>query len=207
MSEQDRSEGHDAREKILEIASRLFSQQGYENTSLSQVARAAKVSKALIFWHFDTKDKLYELALDRTLQPFIITADTLRGPDERQQLESLVDQFYDFVRDHLYSVRFFMGLVLREEKHPGDAVQRISELYAVFRGLFADVIARGHRQGVFRSRAPQLDASLIMATLAGLLVQQFLANGSPRDQTALLDHFKTSVLDRLGVPASGRARR
>ena len=42
----------DAREKILETAMRLFATQGYSTTSLAQVAKEARVSKALIFWHF-----------------------------------------------------------------------------------------------------------------------------------------------------------
>ena len=53
----------DTREKILGTATRLFSTQGYANTSLSQVAKEAQVSKALIFWHFENKEKLFRTAL------------------------------------------------------------------------------------------------------------------------------------------------
>ncbi len=80
MTEQHSLEARQTREKILATASRLFSEQGYENTSLSQVARQAKVSKALIFWHFDCKEKLYRSALRKTLEPYFIDVDDLGRP-------------------------------------------------------------------------------------------------------------------------------
>jgi AcrR family transcriptional regulator len=63
------------RDRILSTASRLFSAGGYEHTPLSQVAREAQVSKALILWHFDSKEKLFRAALGRTLEPYFIDVD------------------------------------------------------------------------------------------------------------------------------------
>src|SRR5215470_13393021 len=132
-----------AREKILASATRLFAEQGYENTSLSQVARHAKVSKALIFWHFDCKEKLYRNAMHRTLEPYFIDVDDLAGLGEREQIERLIDQFYDFVHENLYSVRFFLNLTLRSEQRPDEMLSRVNELYRVFRNSLASIIERG----------------------------------------------------------------
>lgn len=192
----------DAREKILDIACRLFAQQGYENTSLSQVAREANVSKALIFWHFDSKEKLFAQALRKTLEPYFISIDDIDGLDERAQISSLIERFYEFVRDNVYSVRFFLSLMLRDrpDNEPDDTVARISGLYGVFRDLIAETIERGRRTGVFRLECtPKMDAALIMATMAGILVQQFINDQQPLDPKALLEYLKTSVLQRLGA--------
>ncbi len=200
MSQEHQPELQDAREKILTIACRLFSQQGYESTSLSQVAKEAKVSKALIFWHFDTKEKLFETALRNILEPYFISMDELEGLDEQTQISSLIDEFYAFVRDNVYSVRFFLSLMLRDEKEPGDILARISQLHDLFRDLIADIIERGQRKGTFRgSDSPRQDATLIMATLAGILVQQFISDDYRGDQKAILDHLKKSVFQRLGI--------
>ena len=73
----------DAREKIIETAMRLFSTQGYSTTSLSQVAKEAQVSKALIFWHFENKESLFRTAVQRTFEPYIINVvDDLEGLGE-----------------------------------------------------------------------------------------------------------------------------
>ncbi len=188
----------DTREKILAAACNLFAHQGYENTSLSQVAREAKVSKALIFWHFDTKENLFQTALRKTLEPYFISEARLEGLDEKGQLAQVIDEFYDFVHDNMYSVRFFFSLTVREDKEPGEVMARIGELYGMFRGLIADIIERGLRKGLFRSDSPsELEAALIMASMAGILVSQFLNDKDPYDSKSLLEHLKSSVLGRL----------
>src|SRR5207247_6215550 len=96
----------DTREKILETATRLFSSQGYSNTSLSQVAKEAQVSKALIFWHFESKEKLFRTALQRTLEPYFINVvDDLEGLSDVDQIKKLIDEYYAFVSQNLYSVK------------------------------------------------------------------------------------------------------
>ena len=193
-----------AREKILETASRLFAEQGYESTSLSQVARQAKVSKALIFWHFDCKEKLYHNALRKTLEPYFIDSEDLEGLEEREQIVRLIDQFYNFVSDNVYSVRFFLSLTLRTERHPDDVLGKVNELYRVYRSSFADIIDRGRRRGVFREDVdPQRDAALIMTALGGILIHQFMSNEILQDPKDLLEHLKTTLLQRLLVPAAG----
>lgn len=46
------------REQIIQAALLLFAEKGYESTSTKQIAEKAKVSEALIFKHFENKDKL-----------------------------------------------------------------------------------------------------------------------------------------------------
>jgi AcrR family transcriptional regulator len=193
-----------AREKILATATQLFAEQGYDNTSLSEVARRAKVSKALIFWHFDSKEQLYRSALRRTLEPYFINVDDLEGLGEKEQIERLIDLFYDFVNENVYSVRFFLSLTLRSERHPDEGLTRVKELYRIFGNSLADIIESGSRRGVFRSGvdAPR-EAALIMATLGGILVEQFMSDASRHSGKDLVEHLKTTLFQRLLVPAAG----
>src|SRR2546428_13567979 len=105
----------DTREKILETAMRLFSTQGYSNTSLSQVAKDAQVSKALIFWHFENKEKLFRTAIQRTLDPYVVNVlDDLEGLSEIDQINRLIDAYYAFLSENTYRVNFFLSRILRE---------------------------------------------------------------------------------------------
>lgn len=84
----------DTRTKILDTAARLFSAHGYDNTSLAHVAKHASVSKALIFWHFENKESLFEAVLSRTIAPYEVeTDDDLRCLSEPEQLEELVYRY------------------------------------------------------------------------------------------------------------------
>ena len=189
----------DTREKILATATRLFSTQGYANTSLSQVAKDAQVSKALIFWHFENKEKLFRTALQRTLEPYFINVvDDLEGLSEVDQIKRLIDQYYAFVSENLYSVKFVVSLLLRDEKHPDDLIGHVNELHRVYRNLLADILDSGRQKGVFRPRIePRMDAALIMTALHGILVQGFMGDAAPESSEALLRHLKTSLVDTL----------
>ncbi len=189
----------DTREKILETAMRLFSTHGYGNTSLSQIAKEASVSKALIFWHFESKEKLFRTAIQRTLEPYFINVlDDLEGLSEIYQVKRLIDEYYAFVSKNIYSVKFFLGLILREEKHPDDVVGRMNELQRLFSGLLANIIESGRQKGLLRADVkPSLDAALILSALHGLLVQGFMGHDATEPPEVLLQHLRARLVDTL----------
>src|SRR3984957_5952485 len=94
----------DSRDEILKAAIRLFARRGFHETSMSEVAREAKVSKALIFWHFKTKEELFLAVLNRLLEPYFIDfAEEAAAMDERQQILKLAEAYLLFVRDNASS--------------------------------------------------------------------------------------------------------
>jgi len=191
------------REKILASATKLFSAQGYANTSLAQVAKDAEVSKALIFWHLASKDELFRAALKSSLEPYSINVvELLSGLDEIDQIRKLVDLYYEFVSQNVYSVRFLLSLVVREEKNLDDLLDRTTELYRIYCNLLADIMQTGREKKTFRSTVnPQADAALVMATLNGILVQGFVGNGIEPEPRVLLEQLKVSLGERLLSPA------
>ena len=194
----------DTRQKILSSATKLFSTQGYANTSLAQVAKEAQVSKALIFWHFASKEDLFRTALTDSLAPYSIDVlEALSGLDEFGQIGKLIDVYFEFVSQNVYSVRFLLSLVVREEKNLDDVLDRTTELFRIYRNLLADILQTGREKGVFRtSVAPAADAALIMATLNGILVQGFALGGLQSDPKPLLEQFKVGLAERLLPPSA-----
>lgn len=53
-----RTGGDRTRARILAAAEKLFSRDGFDATSVDAIARAAGVNKALIYYHFESKDDL-----------------------------------------------------------------------------------------------------------------------------------------------------
>ena len=54
----------DTRKKILESARREFAQHGLAGARVDRIARLARVNKAMIYYHFHSKDKLYGAVID-----------------------------------------------------------------------------------------------------------------------------------------------
>src|SRR5262245_10098236 len=116
------NQGPDSRDEILRAAMSLFANRGFHETSMSEVAREAHVSKALIFWHFKTKEELFMAVLSRLLEPYFIDFTEESGAlDEREQILRLVELYLMFVRDNANSVRFFLAQLLHDE-HRGDGL-------------------------------------------------------------------------------------
>ena len=54
----------DTRSRIQEVALRLFIEKGYEATSLREIAEELGVTKAALYYHFDTKEKIVTSLID-----------------------------------------------------------------------------------------------------------------------------------------------
>ncbi len=79
------TQSQDSRHEILKAAMQLFATRGFHETSMSEVAREARVSKALIFWHFKAKEELFLAVLNRLLEPYFIDfAEEAGALDERR---------------------------------------------------------------------------------------------------------------------------
>jgi TetR/AcrR family transcriptional regulator, cholesterol catabolism regulator len=77
----------DPRQEILRAPARLFQQQGYDATSMNDVAAALKLSKGGLYHHFQSKDEiLFHImshAMDITEERVIKVARRIEGPEER----------------------------------------------------------------------------------------------------------------------------
>src|SRR5690606_32784204 len=58
----------DARIRILDAAAELFARQGYENSSVGDLAAALGVSKAALYHYFPTKQDIYDSIIVDVLQ-------------------------------------------------------------------------------------------------------------------------------------------
>ncbi len=172
-----------SRDGILRAAIRLFARRGFHETSMSEVAREARVSKALIFWHFKTKEELFLAVLNRLLEPYFIDfAEEVGALDERAQFRKLAQSYLLFVRDHGASVRFFLGQLLHGEKVPEELGAQVMKLYDGYRDLMIDIIRRAQdKQMCSPDITPEAAASFMMSALNGSLIGFLFTGGQPAD--------------------------
>jgi AcrR family transcriptional regulator len=92
-----RSDGVEARERLLEVALRLFAEQGYAKTSTREIAQAAGVNIASISYYFGDKEGLYRAVFS---EPMGEPADDIPKYDQphftlRQSLEGFLSRFLE----------------------------------------------------------------------------------------------------------------
>jgi AcrR family transcriptional regulator len=98
------------RERILDVALELFNEQGYDKTSLREIAERLGVTKAALYYHFERKeDLLLELHL-RLHQLGRGILDQLDGMEDEREIvaawPNLLDQLIDEVLAHRDLFRF-----------------------------------------------------------------------------------------------------
>jgi AcrR family transcriptional regulator len=100
---QRRQRGDDTRERILEVALKLFNERGYDKTSLREIAERLDVTKAALYYHFDRKEDIL-LELDRRLRgvggDVLDELDRLADDEILRAWPDLLDRFIDQLLDN-----------------------------------------------------------------------------------------------------------
>lgn len=153
------------RQRILEAADGLFGELGFDATTTRDIAARSGVNKALIHYHFGTKDELLEALLEGY---YAKLGEAMRGALGRRgplaaQVDALLDAYADFLAEH----RSFARIVAREVAS-GRHVQRIVEgtlpLFQLGVGWFERAVPRPPRD---------LDATQVLTTVYGMVVTWF----------------------------------
>lgn len=83
----------DGREaQLLAIARRLFAQKGYDATSLRDIAEAAQITKAALYYYFPNKDALYERVVIESMGALLaeVQAAVARAPTPTQKVRAFL---------------------------------------------------------------------------------------------------------------------
>jgi TetR/AcrR family transcriptional regulator len=163
MNNTTESQSKPRKEEILDVATRQFAERGYDGTSMNDVAEAVGVRKASLFYHFETKDALYEAVLDRliaTIATPLGAAYAAEGTWE-ERLVNAADTVTRMLASHPYAAK----LLLREAMDWGPVMRGELSGHAVaVLEMSAGFIRAGQEAGVFA----ESDARQIMVSLLGL---------------------------------------
>jgi AcrR family transcriptional regulator len=87
------------RELLLARATELFAQHGYEGLSMSGLAREAKISKALLYHYFPSKQRLFQAALQEGAEELRARTEPDPGRPPAEQLATTLDAFLRWVQE------------------------------------------------------------------------------------------------------------
>ncbi|MER7890555.1 helix-turn-helix domain-containing protein [Micromonospora sp. NPDC094482] len=98
------------RERIKAVALELFTEQGYEKTSLREIAERLNVTKAALYYHFKSKDEIVTSFVDDRLERIEeLVAWAESQPATRETRRTLIARYADemFAGDQPSVMRFF----------------------------------------------------------------------------------------------------
>lgn len=193
-------------EKLLSAALRLFITQGYNATSVEQVAHAAGLTKGAVYFYFKSKARLLMTLLDRaeerTIEPTVAAVRAVEG-DARAKLVAFMHSQSTIGADH-GALMMLLILMSTEFHGSGDPTeQRVGEVLAPLYDVLTDVVEEGRKQGTIQGALGTAETvSMIMAINQGCFVEWYRSRDR-LDGPAFVRAMRTIVLD--GVTArSGR---
>jgi AcrR family transcriptional regulator len=102
---------------IKDTALALFAENGFHNTSISQIAKAAGVSKGLMYNYFESKEALLHAimsdAMDKGTE--LMQKHLKEGGDPKDQLLSLVDGVFEWIIGNLSYWKLLAALAFQKE--------------------------------------------------------------------------------------------
>jgi AcrR family transcriptional regulator len=88
------------RRQLLERATELFAEHGYDQLSMARIAREAGISKALLYHYFPSKRDLFESALAQGAEEHLARVGPLTGGQPVEQLTGSLDLWLDWIDSH-----------------------------------------------------------------------------------------------------------
>lgn len=185
--------------KIMEQAERLFSDRGFNGTSVRDIAEAANVNLAMISYYFGSKEKLMEEIFRYRTESFTEQLTQLLDDsslDPSQKVERMIDEYVN----RIFQRQCFHRIMIREQigsQHP-EIAQRIYELKHKNLVLVKKILDEGKEQGMFLADA---DPEMLMVTLTGttnqmVSTQKFYQVLNNKEQMSE-DDFQAEIKEKL----------
>jgi TetR/AcrR family transcriptional regulator len=156
--------------RIVATAEDIFAEQGLAGARMDEIARAAKVNKALLYYYFRSKEELHRFVLEALLSQLRSGAENRDAPamPAGRRLAAVIDHFFEFVQRHPNYPR----LIQRELMSCGSNLDWIiSEYYRPLHGWLVRLIEEGISAGEFR----RVDARNAAVTVVSIMVHYFVA--------------------------------
>ncbi|MGB0893853.1 MAG: TetR/AcrR family transcriptional regulator [Parashewanella sp.] len=117
-SEPSKTRSEQKRQSILSAAIELFCLHGFPNTSMSEIAKVADVSKQTVYSHFGSKDDLFVAAIESKCVAHQVSEDLF---SDTTNPEAVITEFASKFSDMIIQpevVTVFRACVAQSESHP-----------------------------------------------------------------------------------------
>ncbi len=156
-----------SRKRLMDNALELFAVDGYENTSISDIANKAGVAKGTLYHYFKSKEDLLQAIFGRGAEEIeqIMTIARQDG-DPYERLENMLIALFNSIESHYDFWRLYLSLMTQINSYD-TARKLMTEL------MHHHVVVVAHLFKEMGKEHPEEEAFLIGATLDGAFLHYF----------------------------------
>ena len=164
------------KQEILEAALELFSVQGFEATSIAQIASAVGIRKASLYSHFDHKQAILDALVQEVMEQYEEHSLFARADWEKdagnppQTSEDAVQMIQGQIRYILHDPAISRArkmLVIEQFRNAELAKMQTKQNYSDVLRYFTGLVKRLIRQGVLAEDDPEIMAAQLCLPISG----------------------------------------
>ena len=160
----------DSRAAILKAARSVFARRGFEGASTREVAEAARVNNAMIYYHFKDKVELYRAVLADSFTTFdrLWAHEIFRSAKStREKIRKYVEEF---IRFQHANEEFRKIMSMEFAACSGNYRWLADNYFADSYAKLAKLLKQGMRSGELR----KIDPSMAIPALVGMIIHSFI---------------------------------
>jgi len=162
------------KQAILEVATKLFSKNGFKDTSIADLANVIGTAQGTIFYHFNSKEQLF-LAVLKSVKERII--DEFKEYLGEKESKTGLDRVEDAVSFYLYLAGAMEDQFLLLHRHDayelaqGNTIcrQNLEDIYNSILDIFEKAVLLGQEDGSIEDMPARKTALIIFAMVDGLV--------------------------------------
>ena len=175
IQERKEREKERRRQQIMVAAKRVFSDKGFNRSTMEDIAQEAELSPGTLYLYFKNKEELYASLSLRILQYLLIRVEHVneeKDSSPEEKLKALMDAMYDVYEfDPLIIITLFhlqSSETLRNLSP--QLIEEIKELSSKSLSTIAQVFRDGVEQGAFIDRHPVALADTFWSLFSGVVL-------------------------------------
>ncbi|MBC3379192.1 TetR/AcrR family transcriptional regulator [Serratia fonticola] len=190
------------RAEILQAASELFQEIGYESTSVDSIVRSAGIAKGTFYYYFKSKDEVLA-ALAQQLCAEMVARSQIIADDPQL---GAIEKFCAIIASQNQTVEAGQALVEDLHRPENRALHERSNIETVlaFGPILATVVEQGNQEGVFQVDDPLSTVQFILAGSLFLFGHQMFS-WTPEEQAARMQAMLLLIERAFGAVAGSFA--
>jgi AcrR family transcriptional regulator len=153
--------------QLLDKAELLFSQKGFDGTSVRDIAEQAGINTAMISYYFGSKEKLMEAIFEQRSLNIREKVDILLKDDSLDPLQKMYALVDEYVEKILQSKQFHRILLCEQVINQNPVIiEMVAKIKHRNLSGILDIIRLGQKKGLFKK---QVDVPMMMNALIGTI--------------------------------------
>jgi AcrR family transcriptional regulator len=159
--------------QIIETAERLFSERGFDGTSVRDIADEAGINVAMISYYFGSKEKLMEALFELRVGTVKMRIESLIKDESITPLEKvniLIDEHIERIMQKQCFHKIMVGVQVTN-KNPA-ILKAANKVKLRNAAVVTELIKEGQKKGVFKKK---VDVVLMLNTMIGTVSQSLIS--------------------------------